>query len=165
MPVAKLVSLDNLERFRSNMAASVWESIAEAADGTTITFDAEQRKLSASGGGSDVSEIISYAANGELDDVKTRAGSFSNAGAGWNTFTFPDPFEDVPTVVCQCDGYDVEVKTVTAESFLYRVVSLSVSSNSWTVFTTNISAVTSVEMATVSEAVTVRYMAVEYGGG
>lgn len=163
--MAKLINLSNLTRFRENMEASVWESIAAAADGTTITFDAKSKTLSASGGGSDVSDIISYAASGELDDVKTRAGSFENAGAGWNTFTFPDPFEDVPTVVCQCDGFDVEVKTVTKESFLYRVVSLSVTSKSWTVFTTSINAVTSVEMATVSEAVTVRYMATEYGGG
>lgn len=66
---------------------------------------------------------VLYANNvGELEDVKVCTGTFTNAGAGWNTFTFPESFDEVPVIVCNCDGYDVEVKSVTTESFLYRVV-------------------------------------------
>ena len=121
--MGKLISLDNLSRFRENMEASVWESIAAAADGTTITFDAEQRKLSASGSSSSASEILAYAGAGELEDLAIKTSSFANAGEGWNTHVFSGyPFEGAPHVVATVpSGYAVEVAGVTAGRFLYRV--------------------------------------------
>lgn len=181
--MGKLISLDNLIRFRVNMEASVWESIAAAADGTTITFDAEQRKLSASGGGSgaSASEILAYAGAGELEDLTIRTGSFENAGEGWNTFTFPEPFEGVPHAIVTVEsGYSIEVKGVTEAEFLYKVTTASTSGGvttgtyyvhtSKTTSSSSLSAVTlvtgigSVGSAGTSDAVTVRYTALEFGG-
>lgn len=60
---------------------------------------------------------------GELEDLTIRTYSFANAGSGWNTFTFPDPFEDVPQVLCSAEGeYSVQVQQVTKEKFQYRLV-------------------------------------------
>lgn len=178
--MGKLISLDNLARFRENMEASVWESIAAAADGTTITFDAEQRKLSASGGGSSASEILAYAGAGELEDLTIRTGSFANAGEGWNTFTFPEPFEGVPHAIVTVEsGYSVEVKGVTETEFLYKVTAgsaASVTTGTYYVHTsktTSSSSLTAVNLVTgvgsggstgTSDAVTVRYTAIEFGG-
>ena len=35
----------------------------------------------------------------ELEDLTIRCGTLVNAGAGWNTFKFPEPFEAVPVVM------------------------------------------------------------------
>lgn len=180
--MGKLISLDNLTRFRENMDASVWESIASAADGTTITFDAEKRKLSASGGGSSASasEILAYAATGELEDLTIRTGSFTNAGEGWNTFTFPEPFEGVPHAIVTAEsGYSVEVKGVTATEFLYKVTvggAVGVTTGTYYVHTSKSTSTSSMSQVTLvtgigsggssgtSAAVTVRYTAIEFGG-
>lgn len=124
--------------------------------------------------------VMAYNPLGELEDVKARAGSFKNAGEGWNTFTFPDSFDSTPTVYCQCDGYGVEIKSVTTEGFLYRVLgamtsdSLKVTTTDYTVLQSysksiTISPVTAVTLAadsqaTVADAVTVNYLAISYGG-
>lgn len=108
--------------------------------------------------------VMAYNPLGELEDVKARAGSFQNAGEGWNTFTFPDSFDSPPTVYCQCDNYNVEVKTVTAESFIYRLVTLSATTTSSKVLTTTITYVSAVGWTTVADAVTINYMAISYGG-
>ena len=120
--------------------------------------------------------VMAYNPLGDLEDVKARAGSFANAGEGWNTFTFPEAFDSAPTVYCQCDGYTVEVKSATAEGFLYRVLgsmsdSLNVTTTSYTVMgsgfsSTTISPVTAVTLAasSVADAVAVNYLAISYGG-
>lgn len=57
----------------------------------------------------------------ELEDFSMQTGTFTNAGAGWNTFTFPESFEEIPVVFCQCNEYNVEIKDITKNSFLYRL--------------------------------------------
>ena len=57
----------------------------------------------------------------ELDDYTMETGCFINAGAGWNTFKFRHPFESVPVLTVtpkEFDGF-CEIKSVTAEGFLY----------------------------------------------
>lgn len=57
----------------------------------------------------------------ELDDYTMETGCFINAGAGWNTFKFRHPFEGVPVVTVtpkEFSGF-CEIKSVTAEGFLY----------------------------------------------
>jgi hypothetical protein len=67
---------------------------------------------------------------GELEDLEVRAGSFLNAGAGWNTYSFHDVWDAAPIVYAHCDGYSVEVKSVTESKFLYRVYSGSTNASS-----------------------------------
>lgn len=85
---------------------------------------------------------------GELEDTTMEVGSFTNAGAGWNTFTFREAFEAPPNVVTTLEEFDgvVQIKSVTAEGFLYCLRTNSSSS------------------ATTATAVVVHYVAVEYGG-
>lgn len=60
---------------------------------------------------------------GELEDLTIRTYSFTNAGSGWNTFTFPDAFEGTPQVICSAEGeYEVQVQQVTTTKFQYRLV-------------------------------------------
>ena len=60
---------------------------------------------------------------GELEDLTIRTYSFTNAGSGWNTFAFPDAFEDIPQVLCLAEGeYSVQVQQVSTEKFQYRLV-------------------------------------------
>lgn len=57
----------------------------------------------------------------ELDDYTMETGRFANAGVGWNTFKFRHPFESVPVLTVtpkEFDGF-CEIKSVTAEGFLY----------------------------------------------
>ena len=57
----------------------------------------------------------------ELDDYTMETGRFINAGAGWNTFKFRHPFESVPVLTVMPKEFDgfCEIKSVTAEGFLY----------------------------------------------
>lgn len=65
----------------------------------------------------------------ELEDLTIRTGSFVNAGSGWNTFVFPEAFDDVPQVLASAeDGYGVEIKGVRADKFLYRCTTAGSSS-------------------------------------
>lgn len=127
-----------------------------------------------------------------LDDFNVQAGAFANAGAGWNTFAFPEPFEGVPMVTCAAEGYTVEIKGVTAESFMYRLLAgasaeLSTSKTtlyraetpsstnryvmalSYTNHTSAFNVLTAASLTgggseTTADAVEVKYMAIEYGG-
>ena len=122
----------------------------------------------------------------ELEDLTIRAGSFANAGEGWNTFLFPEPFDGVPFVSAQCDGCGVEVKGAAPDRFLYKVTRATADATTTkTLYTgasstyplvysypqsnykTSFDVLTGAEAggtAPVADAVEVRWMAVEYGG-
>lgn len=110
------------------------------------------------------------AGGGELEDTALEAGSFVNAGAGWNTFRFREAFEGVPTVICQAEDFDgiVQVKSITAEGFLYCLRTLSTGiyyTGASTGTQPNHSATTLVNgTTTTASAVTLHYIAIEYGG-
>lgn len=110
------------------------------------------------------------AGGGELEDTALEAGSFVNAGAGWNTFRFREAFEGVPHVVCQVESLDctIQIKDITAEGFLYCLRILSTGSyytGASTGTQPSHSATTLVSgTTTTATAVKIHYIAVEYGG-
>ena len=110
------------------------------------------------------------AGGGELDDTALEAGSFVNAGAGWNTFRFREAFEAVPHVICQVENLDctIQIKDITAEGFLYCLRTLSTGSyytGASTGTQPSHSATTLVSgTTTTATAVKIHYIAVEYGG-
>jgi hypothetical protein len=110
------------------------------------------------------------AGGGELEDTALEAGSFVNAGAGWNTVRFREAFEGVPQVLCQAENFDgiVQVKSITAEGFLYCLRTLSTGSyytGASTGTQPSHSATTLVSgTTTTATAVKIHYIAVEYGG-
>lgn len=115
------------------------------------------------GGGSDYG-------TGELEDTALEVGTFTNAGAGWNTFKFCEAFEGVPNVVCQAENFDgvVLVKDITAEGFIYCLRTLQTGSY-YTGASTGTNpahnAATLVNgTTTTATAVKINYIAVEYGG-
>lgn len=118
--------------------------------------------LAVSGGGSGDA--------GALDDTEIEVGTITNSGAGWNSFKFREPFEDVPQVVCQAEDFDgiVQVKSITADGFLYCLRTLSTGSyytGGSSGSTPSHSANTLVNgSTTTATAVKIRYMAIEYGG-
>lgn len=83
---------------------------------------------------------------GELEDYTLEVGSFTNTGAGWNTFRFREAFDVPPQVVLQAEDFAgvVMIKSVTADGFLYCLRTLA--------------------DATAADAVPVHYIAIEYGG-
>ena len=110
------------------------------------------------------------AGGGELEDTALEIGSFLNAGAGWNTFQFREAFEGVPQVLCQAENFDgiVQVRSITAEGFLYCLRTLSTGS-----YYTGTSAGTQPSHSastlvngstTTAAAITIHYIAAEYGG-
>ena len=116
---------------------------------------------------------------GELEDLTVRVGTLVNAGAGWNTFAFPAPFEGAPQVTCRCDGHEVEVKSATATQFLYRVfdrAAVSAATAGYYVHNAKTAATGSMVEASlvtgvsgggttsVADPVEVQWQAVEYGG-
>jgi len=131
---------------------------------TMVPDDAFQMlaALAASGGGNgDV---------GDLEDTAFEVGVITNAGAGWNTFKFREAFDAAPQVVCQAEDFDgiVQVKSITADGFLYCLRTLSTGS-----YYTGDSSGTSPSHSaqtlvngstTTATAVKIRYMAIEYGG-
>ena len=60
---------------------------------------------------------------GELEDLSIKTGKLINAGAGWNTFNFPDPFDAPPQVFLQAVAFNgwVEIREITAKGFLYQL--------------------------------------------
>lgn len=112
----------------------------------------------------------SGAGGGELEDTVLEAGSFVNAGAGWNTVRFREAFEGVPHVVCQVEnlGCTIQIKDITAEGFLYCLRTLSTGSyytGASTGTQPSHSATTLVSgTTTTATAVKIHYIAVEYGG-
>ena len=107
---------------------------------------------------------------GELQDTEMEVGTITNAGAGWNTFKFREAFEGVPQVTCQAEDFDgiVQVKSITADGFLYCLRTLSTGSyytGGSSGSTPSHSANTLVNgSTTTATAVKIRYMAIEYGG-
>lgn len=102
---------------------------------------------------------------GDLEDTALEVGTITNAGAGWNTFKFREAFDAAPQVVCQAEDFDgiVQVKSVTADGFLYCLRTLSTGGSSGS--TPSHSANTLVNgSTTTATAVKIRYMAIEYGG-
>lgn len=169
-----------------------YESEKLVPDGETVQVDGEH-VLSVRDGGlcyAKLSDVpFPFLPNvWELEDLTIRCGEFENAGAGWNTYEFPEPFEAPPTVICQAEGYAVDVKGVEADRFLYRltatagtsygtetlykratpstsypyVMALSVSSNSYTSPFTVLTSASS-GSGSVSEAAKVRWIAIEDG--
>ena len=146
----------------------------------------EQAKGEMGGGCSEELLLALLPATAELEDLAIRAGSFANAGEGWNTFLFPEPFEGVPFVAAQCDGCGVEVKGAAPDRFLYKVTRATAGATTTrTLYTgassayplvfsypqsnykTSFDVLTGAEAggtAPVADAVEVRWMAVEYGG-
>ena len=110
------------------------------------------------------------AGGGELEDTALEAGNFVNTGAGWNTVRFREAFEGVPQVLCQAENFDgiVQVKSITAEGFLYCLRTLSTGSyytGASTGTQPSHSATTLVSgTTTTATAVKIHYIAVEYGG-
>jgi hypothetical protein len=116
----------------------------------------------------------------ELEDTTFEVGTFTNSGAGWNTYKFREAFEAIPQVICQAQDFSgfIEVKDVTETGFLYclrEVIEGSVSTNSY--YTANgttyssahaahtlVDGVTVTTAATTENAVTIHYIAIEYGG-
>ena len=95
---------------------------------------------------------------GDLEDTVFEVGSFVNSGAGWNSFKFREPFEDVPQVVCQAEDFDgiVQVKSITADGFLYCLRTQA----SGTYYVGASTGGTT----TTATAVKIHYIAVEFGG-
>ena len=118
--------------------------------------------LAASGGGNGDA--------GDLEDTALEVGTITNAGAGWNTFKFREAFDAAPQVVCQAEDFDgiVQVKSITADGFLYCLRTLSTGSyytGGSSGSTPSHSANTLVNgSTTTATAVKIRYMAIEYGG-
>ena len=107
---------------------------------------------------------------GELQDTEMEVGTFTNSGAGWNTFKFREAFEGVPQVTCQAENFDgvVLIKDITAEGFLYCLRTLQ-NGNYYTGGSTGTnpshSATTLVSgTTTTADSIKINYIAVEYGG-
>lgn len=150
------------------------------ADGLMSADD--KKKLDSGGGGSSAPTLVPDVF--ELEDLSVQGGVFENAGEGWNTLTFPEPFDAPPLVLAQCDGFGVEVKGVTAERFLYMVTQATSSSgSSRTLYLSTrydyvfakkqsynggsfdvLTSAGSSETSGVADAVTVRWFAMEKGG-
>ena len=107
---------------------------------------------------------------GELQDTDMEVGTFTNAGAGWNTLKFREAFEAAPQVTCQAENFDgvVLIKDITAEGFLYCLRTLqngsyytggSTGPNPSHSATTLVSGTT-----TTADSIKINYIAVEYGG-
>lgn len=90
-------------------AAAAREAAKEAAESAA---DAREHGSGEGGGGAEPNE---------LEDYEMETGAFKNAAAGWNTYKFREPFDGVPSVVCQPLNFQgwVEIKDITAEGFLY----------------------------------------------
>ena len=101
----------------------------------------------------------------ELDDYTMETGRFVNAGAGWNTFRFRHPFEGVPvlTVTPKEFGGFCEIKSVTAEGFLYCLRQLSAQDGSVTEGAET-TATGYIGSETTAEKVEMDYIAIEFGG-
>lgn len=109
--VAYLGDINEAKTSADRAAASAVAAREAAQEAAQSAADA--REHSGSGGGE--------AEPNELEDYEFEVEQFVNAGAGWNTYKFREPFDGVPSVVCQALNFQgwVEIKDVTAEGFLY----------------------------------------------
>lgn len=107
---------------------------------------------------------------GALEDTTMEVGSFSNAGAGWNTYRFREAFDAPPQVVLAAEAFEgvVQIQNITAEGFQYCLRVLSSASY----YTASGTAASSAHSAntlvngttTTATAIKINYLAVEYGG-
>lgn len=169
------------DELRADIGAASTSVATAESDGLMSAED--KKKLDSSGGGSNAPTLVPDVF--ELEDLAVQGGEFENAGEGWNTFEFPEPFDAPPLVLAQCEGYGVDVKGVQRDRFLYRVTGavstggLNVSKANYYVHTraststsymvqaslvTDVSAGGSGGSAGVADAVAVRWTAIEKGG-
>ena len=119
---------------------------------TAVPDDALQMLAAlASSGGSGSGDV------GELEDLTIRVGSFVNAGAGWNTYRFPEPFDAPPQIVREfTDG------SVATGSYYTASGTSSSSSHS---LQTLVSGVTLPTGQTTEAAVQLLWLAIDFNGG
>ena len=123
-----LIDKDLLGEFLSELKSLFAAKDVATAEADGLMSAEDKKKLDSSGGGSNAPTLVPDVF--ELEDLAVQGGEFENAGEGWNTFEFPEPFDAPPLVLAQCEGYGVEVKGVTAERFLYMVTQATSSSGS-----------------------------------
>lgn len=113
---------------------------------------------------------------GNLEDTTLEVGSFQNTGAGWNSFKFREPFDAPPHVVLQAEDFSgiVQIKDITPEGFSYCL--RAEGKEQTAIVYTGVGAgnnpshqpITLVRhidvFLTTAPAVTVHYIAMEYGG-
>ncbi len=111
--VAYLGDINEAKTSAARAEASATAAREAAKEAAESAADARKHSSSEGGGGG--------AEPNELEDYEMETGTFKNAGAGWNTYKFREPFDGVPSVVCQALDFQgwVEIKDVTAEGFLY----------------------------------------------
>lgn len=113
---------------------------------------------------------------GNLEDTTLEVGSFQNTGAGWNSFKFREPFDAPPHVVLQAEDFSgiVQIKDITPEGFSYCLRAEGKEQTA-VVYTgagvgnnpshQPITLVNHIDVfLTTALAVTVHYIAIEYGG-
>lgn len=125
----------------------------------------------AAGGGSGSGDVA------DLEDTALEVGSFTNTGAGWNTYHFREAFEAPPQVVVAPEDFNgvCLIKSITATGFLYCLRSTDLAVTSGSYYTAAGTAASSTHAAntlvsavtigaTTAEAIKINYLAVEYGG-
>lgn len=122
----RIIDKDLLGEFLAGLKGLFATKDVATAESDGLMSAEDKKKLDSSGGGSNAPTLVPDVF--ELEDLAVQGGVFENAGEGWNTFTFHEPFEAPPLVLAQCEGYGVEVKGVTAERFLYMVTQATSSS-------------------------------------
>lgn len=127
-----LIDKGLLGEFLSGLKSLFATKDAATAESAGLMSAADKAKLDglSDSGGSDDLLLALLSGTRELEDLSVQGGEFENAGEGWNTFTFPEPFDSPSLVFAQCEGYGVDVKGVTAEHFLYMVTQATSSSGS-----------------------------------
>lgn len=122
-----LIDKGLLGEFLSGLKSLFAAKDVATANAAGLMSAADKAKLDglSGSGGSEELMLALLSDTCELEDLAVQGGEFENAGEGWNTFTFPEPFDAPPLVLAQCDGYSVEVKGITAERFLYMVTQAS----------------------------------------
>lgn len=127
-----LIDKGLLGEFLSGLKSLFATKDAATPESAGLMSAADKAKLDglSGSGGSEELMLALLSDTCELEDLAVQGGEFENAGEGWNTFTFPEPFDAPPLVLAQCDGYSVEVKGITAERFLYMVTQATSSSGS-----------------------------------
>lgn len=58
---------------------------------------------------------------GDLEDTAFEVGQFTNAAAGWCTYTFREPFDEIPKVILQPVNFTgwVEIRNISKTGFQY----------------------------------------------
>ena len=127
-----LIDKGLLGEFLSGLKSLFATKDAATAESAGLMSAADKAKLDglSDSGGSDELLLALLSDTRELEDLSVQGGEFENAGEGWNTFTFPEPFDEVPLVFAQADGYGVDVKGVQRDRFLYMVTQATSSSGS-----------------------------------